>query len=78
MNRPAFTFSRHIFTTGLGKGVKMMNTASLIKRSEVISYNFMQPPCWLFDDQRDSTLSLPVKVAYTFLFNRCQLSQHNG
>jgi len=38
----------------------------------------MQMPRWLFDDQNYNTLSLSAKVAYTFLFNRCQLSQHNG
>ncbi len=38
----------------------------------------MQRPRWLFDDQDYNTLSLPAKVAYTFLFNRCQHSQHNG
>lgn len=56
----------------------MMNTASFIKCSEAVSYNFMQAPRWLFDDPRYNTISLSAKVAYTFLFNRCQLSQHNG
>ncbi len=55
-----------------------MNTTSFMKRSEVVSNSFMQMPRWLFDDQNYNTLSLPAKVAYMFLFNRCQLSQHNG
>lgn len=50
----------------------------LMTLTEVQSFHHMQMPRWLFFDERYSDLSLEAKVAYTFIFNRYQLSRLHG
>lgn len=50
----------------------------LLTLSEVQSFHHMQMPRWLFFDSRYSDMSLEAKVAYTFIFNRYQLSRLHG
>lgn len=55
-----------------------MNPFPLMKRAQIISFYHLQMPRWLFADPVYASLSLHAKVAYTFLLNRCQLSQRSG
>ena len=51
---------------------------SLMKQTDVQTIYHMQMPRWLFSDPRYADMSLDVKVTYTFLLNRFQLSRRNG
>lgn len=51
---------------------------TLMKQTDIQSACYMQMPRWLFFDARYAELSLEAKVAYTFLFNRFQLSRRKG
>jgi hypothetical protein len=51
---------------------------TLMKQTDIQAFFHMQMPRWLFFDIRYNTMSLEAKVAYTFLFNRFQLSKLNG
>ena len=55
-----------------------MKPFALMTRENFVSFYHMQMPRWLFSDPKYKTMSLHAKVAYTFLLNRCQLSQRNG
>ena len=50
----------------------------LMRQTDVQSIYHMQMPRWLFSDPRYADMGLEVKVAYTFLLNRFQLSRRNG
>lgn len=50
----------------------------LMKQGDIQNIYHLQMPRWLFTDPRYMGLALESKVAYTFLFNRFQLSRLNG
>jgi hypothetical protein len=50
----------------------------LLKQNDIVSFFNYQLPRWLFEDSRYINMSLEAKVTYALLFNRFQLSKHNG
>ena len=50
----------------------------LFKQNDIVSFYHLQLPRWLLEDSRYVSLSLEAKFTYTLLFNRFQLSKHNG
>ena len=51
---------------------------SLMKQTDIQNLYYMQMPRWLFSDPRYAEMGLDVKVTYTFLLNRFQLSRRKG
>ena len=51
---------------------------TLMKQSDVVSYYHLQFPRWLLEDSRYMNISVEAKFTYMLLFNRFQLSKHNG
>ena len=50
----------------------------LMKQSDIVSFYHLQFPRWLLEDSRYRGMSLEAKFIYMLLFNRFQLSKHNG
>ena len=50
----------------------------LMKQSDVVRFYHLQFPRWLIEDRRYMTLGMEAKFVYMLLFNRFQLSRHNG
>ena len=50
----------------------------LMKQSDVVRFYHLQFPRWLVEDRRYMTLGMEAKFVYMLLFNRFQLSRHNG
>ena len=50
----------------------------LMKQSDVVQFYHLQFPRWLLEDRRYMPLGMEAKFVYMLLFNRFQLSKHNG
>ena len=50
----------------------------LMKQSDVVQFYHLQFPRWLLEDRRYMPLGIEAKFVYMLLFNRFQLSKHNG
>lgn len=50
----------------------------LMKQSDVVRFYHLQFPRWLVEDRRYTPLGMEAKFVYMLLFNRFQLSKHNG
>ena len=50
----------------------------LMKQSDVVQFYHLQFPRWLLEDGRYMPLGIEAKFVYMLLFNRFQLSKHNG
>lgn len=50
----------------------------LMKQSDVVRFYHLQFPRWLVEDRRYIPLGMEAKFVYMLLFNRFQLSKHNG
>lgn len=50
----------------------------LMKQSDVVRFYHLQFPRWLVEDRRYIPLGMEAKFIYMLLFNRFQLSKHNG
>ena len=50
----------------------------LVKQSDIVDFYHLQFPRWLIEDRRYMHMTLEAKFTYTLLFNRFQLSKHNG
>jgi len=50
----------------------------LFKQNDIVSFFHFQLPRWLIEDSRYMSMGLEAKFTYTLLFNRFQLSKHNG
>lgn len=50
----------------------------LMKQSDVVRFTHLQFPRWLMEDRRYIPLGMEAKFVYMLLFNRFQLSKHNG
>ncbi len=50
----------------------------LMKQSDIVRFYHLQFPRWLVEDRRYMPLGIEAKFVYMLLFNRFQLSKHNG
>lgn len=50
----------------------------LMKQSDIVRFYHLQFPRWLVEDRRYIPLGMEAKFVYMLLFNRFQLSKHNG
>ena len=61
-----------------GQELKERPDYGLMKQSDVVRFCHLQFPRWLIEDRRYMTLGMEAKFVYMLLFNRFQLSKHNG
>jgi len=61
-----------------GQECKERPDFGLMKQSDVVRFYHLQFPRWLIEDRRYLPLSMDAKFVYMLLFNRFQLSKHNG
>lgn len=61
-----------------GQELKERPDYGLMKQSDVVRFCHLQFPRWLIEDRRYLPLSMDAKFVYMLLFNRFQLSKHNG
>ena len=61
-----------------GQECKERPDFGLMKQSDVVRFYHLQFPRWLVEDRRYMPLGMEAKFVYMLLFNRFQLSKHNG
>lgn len=61
-----------------GQELKERPGFGLMKQGDVVRYYHLQFPRWLIEDRRYLPLGMDAKFVYMLLFNRFQLSKHNG
>lgn len=61
-----------------GQECKERPDFGLMKQSDVVRFYHLQFPRWLMEDRRYIPLGMEAKFVYMLLFNRFQLSKHNG
>ena len=61
-----------------GQECKERPDFGLMKQSDVVRFYHLQFPRWLIEDRRYLPPSMDAKFVYMLLFNRFQLSKHNG
>ena len=61
-----------------GQECKERPDFGLMKQSDIVRFYHLQFPRWLIEDRRYMTLGMEAKFVYMLLFNRFQLSKHNG
>jgi len=50
----------------------------LMKQNDIVTRQYFQYPRWLDEDARYAGIGLEAKIIYMYLFNRFNLSKHNG
>ena len=61
-----------------GEDLKERPEYRLMKQNDIVKFYHLQFPRWLIEDKKYMALSMEAKFIYMLLFNRFQISKHNG